>query len=75
MLTILVDSREQAPYHFDRYPGVNFIWAGNRGGEYCVHAILHRYQRELEKQMDTIRKHSNRCAKEQPVTGVCNVVI
>jgi len=169
MLTILVDSREQAPYHFDRYPnvtvhrvaletgdyslpglehvvcverksvddliqclcrersrferelarmrsyvvkavvcectlediawgryksqmnpesalqsvfafavryGVDFVWAGNRrGGEYATHAILHRYQRELEKQMDAIRKHSLRCAKEQPVTGVCNVVI
>jgi DNA excision repair protein ERCC-4 len=55
--------------------GVNFVWAGNRrGGEYATHALLHRYAQELQKQVDAIRKHSL-CAKEQPVTGVCNVVI
>jgi DNA excision repair protein ERCC-4 len=69
------ESALQSVFAFAIRYGVNFVWAGNRrGGEYCVHAILHRYQKELEKQMDAIRKHSV-CAKDQPVTGVCNVVI
>lgn len=56
--------------------GVNFIWASNRaGGEYATHAILHRYQQELEKQMEAIRKASNRCAKQQHSPGVVNVEI
>ncbi|GAB6061155.1 hypothetical protein JCM31598_42720 [Desulfonatronum parangueonense] len=39
--------------------GVNFIFAGNRnGGEYATHALLWKYQQELEKQLSAITKQT-----------------
>ena len=70
------ESALQSCFAFMIRYGVNFIWASNRaGGEYATHAILHRYQEELQKQMDAIRKHSQRCAKQEHLTGVCDVAI
>jgi DNA excision repair protein ERCC-4 len=41
--------------------GVNFFFAGNRqGGEYATHALLWKYQQELEKQLSAINKQTGR---------------
>jgi DNA excision repair protein ERCC-4 len=41
MLTVIVDSREQAPYHFDKYEGVTIRKAALETGDYSLPGLEH----------------------------------
>lgn len=53
-LAIVVDTREQAPYGFDRFPGVEIIRAGLKTGDYSIQGFEHRIALERKSLSDLV---------------------